>query len=156
MNKPNCVEIGRYQGGSTILMAYAGGKIFSIDLHVGKFVINGMGKRFDAYLHGILSLLGVRQNVKLKIGDSQNYFTDNLKETVDILFIDGDHRYEGVKKDYENWIKTVKPGGHVLFHDACKARPGATMVADVKRFVDTVPLKRVHEVGSVVHFIKEK
>ena len=37
--------------------------------------------------------------------------------SIDILFIDGDHRYEGVKRDFELWSPLVSPGGHVVFHD---------------------------------------
>jgi predicted O-methyltransferase YrrM len=36
---------------------------------------------------------------------------------VDFLFIDGDHSYEGVKRDFELWSPLVRPGGLVAFHD---------------------------------------
>lgn len=36
----------------------------------------------------------------------------------DALFIDGNHSYEFVKKDFENYSKFVKNGGLVMFHDA--------------------------------------
>lgn len=36
---------------------------------------------------------------------------------VNLLFIDGDHSYEGVKDDIEGWIPHVKTGGIVAFHD---------------------------------------
>lgn len=37
-------------------------------------------------------------------------------EGIDLLFIDGDHTYEGVKRDLK-WIDFLRPGGHVIFHD---------------------------------------
>lgn len=37
--------------------------------------------------------------------------------TVDFLFIDGDHTYDGVARDFELWQELVTPGGHVGFHD---------------------------------------
>lgn len=37
----------------------------------------------------------------------------------DFLMIDGDHSYEGVKADYENYKSLVKPGGLIAFHDIC-------------------------------------
>ena len=37
--------------------------------------------------------------------------------TIDFLFIDGDHTYEGVRRDFEIWSVLVTPGGHVAFHD---------------------------------------
>jgi len=36
----------------------------------------------------------------------------------DAVFIDGNHSYEFVKKDYENYSKLVKEGGIIAFHDA--------------------------------------
>jgi len=36
---------------------------------------------------------------------------------VDFLFIDGDHTYEGVKKDFEMYGPLVRKGGIVAFHD---------------------------------------
>ena len=36
---------------------------------------------------------------------------------LDLLFIDGDHSYEGVKNDTLSWEPKVKEGGTILFHD---------------------------------------
>ncbi len=36
---------------------------------------------------------------------------------IDFLFIDGDHRYPGVKKDYALYEPLVRPGGLIAFHD---------------------------------------
>ncbi len=38
-------------------------------------------------------------------------------EPVDFMFIDGDHHYESVKNDFEQYIDLVRPGGVVGFHD---------------------------------------
>jgi predicted O-methyltransferase YrrM len=40
-------------------------------------------------------------------------FPDGL----DVLFIDGDHSFEGVKSDFELFESLVRPGGLVAFHD---------------------------------------
>lgn len=40
-----------------------------------------------------------------------------ITTTVDLLFIDGDHSYEGVKADWESYKKFLKPGSTVIFHD---------------------------------------
>ena len=36
---------------------------------------------------------------------------------IDLLFIDGDHTYEGVKKDWEMYSPLVRKGGIIAFHD---------------------------------------
>jgi predicted O-methyltransferase YrrM len=37
---------------------------------------------------------------------------------IDFLFIDGDHAYEAVSRDWEDWHGFVEPDGRVAFHDA--------------------------------------
>lgn len=37
----------------------------------------------------------------------------------DVLFIDGDHSYQGVRSDWEMYAPLVRPGGIVAFHDIC-------------------------------------
>jgi cephalosporin hydroxylase len=38
-------------------------------------------------------------------------------ESFDLLFIDGDHSYAGVKKDWEDYKGLVRQGGLIIFHD---------------------------------------
>lgn len=43
---------------------------------------------------------------------------------IDVLFIDGDHSYEGCKGDIDAWAPFVKDKGVILFHDADEGGPG--------------------------------
>ena len=36
---------------------------------------------------------------------------------IDVLFIDGDHSYDGVRQDFETYARLVRPGGLIAFHD---------------------------------------
>jgi hypothetical protein len=38
-------------------------------------------------------------------------------ESYDLIFIDGDHTYEGVKRDFENYRGLLSERGVILFHD---------------------------------------
>jgi hypothetical protein len=42
----------------------------------------------------------------------------------DVLLIDGDHSYEGVKADWDNYMPMVLPGGLVILHDIENPRFG--------------------------------
>lgn len=45
---------------------------------------------------------------------------------LDFLFIDGDHSYPTVERDYREWSPFVKPGGLLAMHDARANRPGGS------------------------------
>lgn len=51
----------------------------------------------------------------------QNILDDNK---LDFLFIDGDHRYEAIKSDYEMYSPLVKKGGIIGFHDIGEKEEG--------------------------------
>lgn len=59
----------------------------------------GLGKRCF-YIHGDADELA-------KVWD----------RTIDLLFIDGHHGYEDVKRNHDMWIDLVRKGGVILFHD---------------------------------------
>lgn len=54
---------------------------------------------------------------------------------VHLLFVDGDHRYEGVRADIAGWAPKIPPGGVVAFHDFETAPEVAAKHAGVKRAV---------------------
>jgi hypothetical protein len=43
---------------------------------------------------------------------------------ISVLFIDGDHSYEGCKRDIEAWYPYMQEGGVILFHDCDETSPG--------------------------------
>lgn len=51
-------------------------------------------------------------------------------EPIGMLFIDGDHSYEGCKGDYEAFASHVIPGGLIVFHDYNEACPGVQKVVE--------------------------
>jgi cephalosporin hydroxylase len=53
---------------------------------------------------------------------------EGLKGSVDLLFLDGDHSYEGVRADFENYAPLVRPGGLIAFHDVESTNHPASQV----------------------------
>jgi predicted O-methyltransferase YrrM len=116
------VEIGTYRGGTLWLwcqIAEPTAHIISIDLPGGEFG----GGYDDAQAAHFRSFARQRQRLTLLRTDSHDPRTlDELKSvldgaSIDFLFIDGDHTYEGVKRDYEMYSPLVRTGGIVAFHD---------------------------------------
>ncbi len=60
------------------------------------------------------------------------YYNFFVKEDVkiDILFIDGDHSYEGVKKDFDLYSKLLNPNGVIMIHDTDKTYSETLIVSE--------------------------
>lgn len=97
-------------------------------------------------LHGNL----LHKNLTLICGNTRsNYVMDlaNKLGPYDLIFIDADHTYEGVKSDFNNYIPMLSDGGVIGFHDVdCPDWPGikfffneleSTKKYNVKKFVKT-------------------
>ena len=63
--------------------------------------------------------------------DSRKFYETWDKE-IDILIIDGDHRYETAKSDFENYIKFVKKGGYIFFHDTVSREGSKKFFQEIK------------------------
>lgn len=122
-HRPGVVcEIGTASGGTLFLfskLAAADARLISIDLPWGKF---GLGY-LPAQIPLFRSFARDQQRIILLREDSHSPATlDKVMahlngEKIDCLFIDGDHSYEGAKKDFLMYSKLVKRGGIIAFHD---------------------------------------
>lgn len=56
-------------------------------------------------------------NIKLHKSDSVSYLNSVEDEYYDIIYIDGDHSYNGVKRDLEVAFKKIKNKGFIMGHD---------------------------------------
>lgn len=121
------VEIGcAFGASSAILLARTGEKVtvHSID----PFVVDSMAafqatkEKCTKNVHRILSALGRAEKMtqwKLRPEYSYN-LVGSWSTPIDMVFIDGDHRYEAVRADFDDWFPLVKTGGVILFHDSRK------------------------------------
>jgi predicted O-methyltransferase YrrM len=115
------VEIGSARGRSSCFMGMAlkengVGKLYAIDPHT-KTEWNDADS-VDTYeiLKGNVNALGLDGVVEILRNTSDNVAND-WNRGIDILFIDGDHSYEGAKRDWDLFSPFVKPFGSVIFHD---------------------------------------
>ncbi len=129
------VEIGTHAGGSTRLLAEAAGRqavVFTIDPWKKPFV--AVQAKFR---RNLFDLLGSGRVVSIPKGSEEAI--EDLKlllrgRSVDLLFIDGDHHYEAVKKDIELYAPLVGSEGLICGHDYDDSRRHCGL--QVKRAVD--------------------
>ena len=119
------------------------------------------GLHSSGLLRSLFAQHGVGGNVELIVGDSQRQRSAQVGR-FDLLFIDGDHSYDGCMRDAENWFPLLEPGGHVIFHDAyqgSEVQPAAIdFIARHRCRVVVSPYIPAHHwdtpTGSIVHLIK--
>jgi len=116
------LEIGTHQGGTAAFWCELADHVISVDLPDGPF--GGLDKGAAEVRNArLLRTYANYARFTGILGDSRASSTLHLVEhaldgeKLDLLFIDGDHRYEGVKGDLALYRRFVRPGGVVLFHD---------------------------------------
>jgi len=145
---PQCaLEIGTAQGGTLLFLtrlASPQATIVSVDLRGGRF-----GGGYNDVRARLYKLFAVRQQrLHLLQGDSHSASVlASVKavlgsQKLDYLFIDGDHTYEGVKRDFELYVPLVGKGGIMALHDIAE-HPSATG-CDVFRFWNEIKYRYRH------------
>jgi predicted O-methyltransferase YrrM len=121
------VEIGSFHGRSTIVLARAapeGVDVVAIDPHAGtdrgprEWVMSSeLGERDRRCFQANLERTGVAGRVRPVRLRSQDAL-EEVAGDVDLLFVDGAHRYRPVCDDLLRWGGRVRPGGTLFVHDA--------------------------------------
>lgn len=120
-HKPqNFLEIGTQYGGTFYLLSsLSSGKKISIDLEGGAYggldietikERNSVLKSFFPDCH----LLNMDSHLETTLDSVKKILNG---EKLDLLFIDGDHSYSGVRKDFEMYRQILRAGGILIFHD---------------------------------------
>lgn len=121
------VEIGSFRGRSTIVLASAadaGVEVVAIDPHAG----NDRGPQeirgYETEAEGDhevfarnLAAAGVADRVR-HVRAFSNEAHASVDGSVDLLWVDGAHRYGPALEDLRHWGDRVVPGGRMLVHDS--------------------------------------
>jgi len=121
------VEIGSFRGRSAIVLASsapADVEVVAIDPHAG----NDRGpQEIEGYeaeaatdhevFNRNLAAAGVADRVRhvRKFSDDAH---GDVADPIDVLFIDGAHRFAPARTDIRDWGRRVAPGGRMLIHDS--------------------------------------
>lgn len=131
------LEIGTNYGGTLFLLCAVSppnAKIISLDLPDGPFgggypkrkiPIFRQFPRFGQELH-LLRANSHHRETKAQIERLLR------NEPLDYLFVDADHTYEGVQRDFEMYAPLVRTGGVIAFHDIVTHKAGTQ--CEVERF----------------------
>lgn len=117
----NMVEIGCYQGESTQIWCENFNHVYAIDPWI-------LGKGYDS--KDVASIM-MSNNVEFgfdkrlkqfsnftKVKDFSYNVSNQFKDkSLDFVYIDGEHTYEGVKRDIELYLSKIKKGGYIGGHD---------------------------------------
>ena len=121
------VEIGSFRGKSAVVLAAAapaGSRVMCIDPHLGsdrgpqEFAVDherGEGD-YEAF-HANLARHGVSDVVE-HVRALSSAALDAVDGPVDLLYVDGAHRFRPAGDDLVGWGARVRPGGTMLVHDS--------------------------------------
>ncbi len=160
------LEIGSYRGGTLFCscrLAAPDALLISLDLPE-----SGPWRSYPRRRRKLYRAFARRgQRIEALRANSHDVATLELVHTalagrrLDLLFIDGDHTFDGVKQDYETFGPLVREGGLIAFHDIV---PGSSeLVGGVPRFweevKDKLPVQEIVEdwsqggfgIGLVTH-----
>jgi cephalosporin hydroxylase len=124
------LEIGTNYGGTLFLLCTLsppGAKIISLDLPSGPFGGGYPRRKIPLYRRF------PRKGQRLHLLRADSHFPETKErvlkilagERLDYLFIDGDHTYDGVQRDFRMYSPLVRSGGIVAFHDIATHAQGS-------------------------------
>lgn len=131
------VEVGSAKGKSTVALAMGskkgnGVKVYAIEPHDyfkgilgGNFTPQNRKMFFESVIKSgtwdIINLVNLTSEI----------VAPGWREPVGLLFIDGDHSFEGVSSDFECWAPNVVENGIVVFHDSTDPNLGPYKLIDI-------------------------
>lgn len=144
------VEIGSWQGKSSVMLG--GGLVGkrSARLHCVdpfEYTVERQRENFERNIRecGLTALV-------VPIAAYSQDAVRAWKLPIDLLFIDADHEYDGVRQDFLQWSPFVKPGGVIAFHDFAPEWPGVQQA--VRESFDGAGYAQVAQVDSLAWGIK--
>jgi len=102
-------------------------RVYGITLNDNGTGTGGQGNERPLVTHGAMVRVWDSHSVY-----SRDWLAGQLRgDPLDVLVVDGDHSYKGVRRDYALYSPLVRPGGLILIHDVVNAKDSRV---DVPRF----------------------
>lgn len=116
IKKPVGIEIGTDQGTTTeyLLRSIPDLTLYGVDDYTENRTENIQNLTYQMYMDKVKNYSDRHIHIRKTSDDALNEFKD---ESMDFIFVDGDHRYFQVLKDCQNYYSKVKKGGIFCGHD---------------------------------------
>jgi len=151
------VEIGSWKGKSTVWLAkgsQAGKKVkvYAVDPHTGadeqKIQYGNEIWTFEEF-KGNIKKAGIENLVVPIVKTSEEAALGWDGEPIELLWIDGAHDYEFVKKDFDLWSKYIVEEGIIAFHDSLAPGPAKVIEQDILAANQYKFLGRINQITYV-------
>jgi hypothetical protein len=115
-NLDNMVEIGVFEGAATEIFAGSFKKVYAVDPWDSRLDPYYAKFAFDMKFHennfdkNVLSKFNNIVKYKMTSKEASKLFEN---ESLDFVYIDGNHIYESVKEDIEIWFPKIKTGSYI-------------------------------------------
>lgn len=159
--KVGCIiEVGSYRGRSTVALGRGSldghrAPVYAIDPHeefVG--VLGGVfGPEDRAAFYRAMLDTGCYDVVRL-INLSSEIVAPNWTKPVSLLWIDGDHSYEGVKRDFDCWSPHLTADATVVFDDSLDPTIGPYRL--IQEMLPTNLFEKTEVAGKVTALKKQR
>jgi predicted O-methyltransferase YrrM len=157
------VEIGSFRARSTIVLRYAaehGVELVAIDPHGGGdrgpqeiSLDAARGEQDHRAFHANLEEAGVADGVR-HVRRMSNEAHADVDGPIDLLYVDGAHRYGPARADIEQWGARVRPGGTMLVHDSYNAM--GVMLAQMRVLFASTSWRFVGRTRSLAEYRREE
>jgi len=113
------VEIGVENGYFSEELLKAGLKLYSIDpwIHCPAWSYQRSPEKMEQIYHDAVKRLSKYTNSTIFRETSMDALKHFEKESIDFVYIDGNHEFRYVAEDIDEWSKKVRKGGIVSGHD---------------------------------------
>lgn len=152
------VEIGVFEGATSrriIEKMPANGTMVCVD----PFFAGRLGLAYGYWITRAQTRRAGRVDVDVQIVRQLSFdFAEEYRGQFDLVFIDADHSYEAVRRDWQDWSEKVRVGGHIALHDS-QPMPGRCPescgpVRLVRELGDTPPGFELHEIRDTITVFK--
>jgi predicted O-methyltransferase YrrM len=103
---------------------------------------------FDTFVY---SGTDVEPRIEQLFGDSKVFDTAPYAESIDLIFVDGDHTESYVRSDTEKAMQMLAPGGWLLWHDFRSSREAPGVWRFLHALHRTQPLVHIQDTALVAY-----